>query len=114
MAKTRLIYHTPDNLLPPASFEVMAEIEPANDGLQVRLNQTFNNREEIPKEEIEAEGFSESDDFFWEGKLPKIWAKEWENIFPTKDVEPTHSGHRIAFSLGGEKELMSPKNEEDL
>ncbi len=108
----RIHYHTPDNLLPPASFTVEAHLAAIPGGLQVQIRQVFTGREEIPKEEIDAEGFTSEDDFFWEGSLPAIWLKEWEKNLSGESWEPAGSGHRVLIQKESEADWYSPRMEE--
>lgn len=58
---------------PPFCHRFHIEIE---DKMLVKLDLQYYDRDEISIEEIYDEGFTENDDFKWEGKLPDLWWDE--------------------------------------
>ena len=58
---------------PPYSYRYALELRPEDRAVRVRLDWNFTDRDELTDEEIEEEGFSADDDFFWEGALPSVW-----------------------------------------
>jgi hypothetical protein len=72
------LFHTASDIPPPHCFHV--DLVLRSDGqnkCQVAFRQEFTDREELPVEEIEAEGFTLDDNFEWKGELPWFW---WENL----------------------------------
>ncbi len=68
-----------DHLPPPYCYRYEFDIQ-LQPSFSVRFSVEYYDRDDISVEEIEAEGFSENDDFEWEGSLPEIWEKRVENI----------------------------------
>jgi hypothetical protein len=112
MTQTKFYYQTPDSLLPPASFEAEFWMEEVPGGLQTRVKQIFTNREEIPAEELEAEGFSASDDFSWEGILPPVWKEEWMRNLAQENWLSEETAQRIFFQMEGKTGFFFPSHEE--
>jgi hypothetical protein len=108
---TQLLYRTPDSILPPASFEVLAWVEELSTGLKVKITQKFTGREEIPLEEIEAEGFSENDGLEWNGILPKVWLEEWKNFQKDFQWKKAVQIHLIGLVKGENQEIFCPDKE---
>jgi len=101
MEKTIIYYQTAADIPPPHCFSVKAELQLNSDNwLHIDIEQIFTDREEIPKEEIEAEGFTLNDDFIWKGNLPKIWLKEFE-----------HHASRVVFHDFADSRIHLAKNE---
>ncbi len=67
------IYYQTRRLPPPYSYRYALLLQPKDQALRVRLEWTYTDRDELTEEDIEAEGFSANDDFFWEGALPVVW-----------------------------------------
>jgi hypothetical protein len=76
MGSLQIYYQTAEDIPPPHSFQVSAKLSASDAGLKVEISREFTHREEIPLDEIEAEGFRENDSFSWIGTLPKIWSDE--------------------------------------
>jgi hypothetical protein len=72
------LYHSAPDIPPPHCFHADILLTLQADGIcQFQFRQEFTDREELPKEEIEAEGFSLNDDFEGQGELPALW---WEAL----------------------------------
>ena len=79
-----LLYHSAPDIPPPHSFHVMLRISATPEGeARVEFSREYTDREEIPPDEIEAEGFSEDDDFHWKGVLPVFWLEEMKILVET-------------------------------
>ncbi len=68
-----LKYQTADNIPAPYAhaIEINGSIEPTE--LSISFELTYLGREDVPEDELLAEGFSVDDDFQWSGALPPIW-----------------------------------------
>lgn len=80
MQKIQISYRTSPELPPPHAFQAEIGLELLASDLWVRFSRTFIERDLIDAAEIEAEGFTEQDDFEWSGKLPLIWKKQLESL----------------------------------
>ncbi len=69
---TIIIQQSLDHLPPPYSYQYKIEIN-FSPKFEVEFTINYLDRDEISTEEIEAEGFSENDDFQWKGELPQVW-----------------------------------------
>ena len=108
MDKLTIFYHTASDIPAPHCFSVKAEIHIlTKEKMQVAVEQIFTDREEIPKEEIEAEGFSLDDDFIWEGILPAIWQEYMQHLLIESAFEPG-SGIRVTILKNVSPEPQKP------
>jgi hypothetical protein len=113
MEKLILFYHTAADIPAPHCFSVKANILVSNNAsFQVAVEQIFTDRDEIPKEEIEAEGFSLNDDFIWEGNLPGIWSENIQFLLKKTDFK-TGQGERVTIQKGLAEEVQKPMDEGD-
>jgi hypothetical protein len=86
--KLTIHFETSAQLPPPYSYQYVLTLTPSAQLLGVNLNLTYTHRDELDSDEIEAEGFSENDDYNWKGSLEKVWRDELEKLFDkTKLVE---------------------------
>ena len=60
-------------LPPPFAFAYTLNLTFNEESLDIQYELEFMNREQITLEEIEEEGYSENDDFSWQGSLGKEW-----------------------------------------
>jgi hypothetical protein len=106
-----LLFQTAGDVPAPHSFHVLIGLEAmAENKLKVEFKQEFTEREEIPKEEIEAEGFSEDDDFSWEGELPFFWMERLSQLVARSEwKEAAHTQVLLKDPEGND--WLSPSNE---
>ncbi|MGB3589884.1 MAG: hypothetical protein WBA23_25265 [Tunicatimonas sp.] len=68
---------------PPYSHTYTFKLRFEADDLQLQYNLEYTHRDELSKEEIWEEGFSNQDDFSWKGSLPVVWCEAlvatWED-----------------------------------
>ena len=57
----------------PHSYSVELVLRPGIGRLPVSINQHYFGREDLPEGEVEAEGFTQDDNFSWQGTLPSVW-----------------------------------------
>jgi len=74
-------------LPPPFAFAYTMELKFKNDQIDIQYDLEFLNRDEISMEEIEAEGYSENDDFSWKGSLGKVWYDDLYNDIDQIELE---------------------------
>ena len=55
-------------------------ILPNEQSINVDLKLTYTHRDELDADEIEAEGFTDNDDYEWKGALEKVWSDELEKV----------------------------------
>ncbi len=73
-------FETSAQLPPPYSYQYTLVLAPAAEMLQVDLKLLYTHRDELDADEIEAEGFTDNDDYQWKGDLEKIWRDELEKL----------------------------------
>lgn len=101
-----LVYQTRLEKAAPYSFQCVFTLKNLRSSLQVSVQQHFTERDQIPLEEIEAEGFTDDDDFSWEGILPQTWAIWLQSMLAQSDfheelkeeiqLAPIHSNKAIS------------------
>ena len=78
--KLTIHFETSAQLPPPYSYQYTLTLTPSAQLLHGTLQLTYTHREELDLDEIEAEGFSENDDYQWKGNLEKVWRDELEKL----------------------------------
>ncbi|WP_089686919.1 hypothetical protein [Catalinimonas alkaloidigena] len=73
-------FQTAEYIPPPYSHVYTLEAVPRPDGLAVRYELTYLDREDLTEEEIYDEGFTPDDDFVWEGVLSSAWTKALRDL----------------------------------
>ncbi len=73
-------FETSAQLPPPYSYQYALTLTPVAELLQVDLKLTYTHRDELDADEIEAEGFTDNDDYHWKGELDKVWRGELEKL----------------------------------
>lgn len=100
-----LVYQTRAEKAAPYAFQCVFLLKNQQNQVQVLVQQHFTDRDQIPLEEIEAEGFTENDDFSWEGNLPKIWSALLRSLMEQSDFsEDLHDVVQLA-SLNSNKAI---------
>lgn len=74
-------------LPPPFAFAYTLDLTFSNDQINISYALEFMNRDQISLEEIEEEGYSENDDFNWEGSLGKVWVDNLQNDLDQIELE---------------------------
>ncbi len=74
-------------LPPPFAFAYTMELDFKNEQIEIKYDLEFLNRDEISLEEIEAEGYSENDDYSWQGTLGKVWYDDLYNDIHQIELE---------------------------
>ncbi len=70
--KVKLSYQTL-HLPPPFAYAYTLDMKAKEGSLQVAFDHEYLHREQISTEEIMEEGFSENDNYSWQGELPHVW-----------------------------------------
>ncbi len=89
----------------PYSYEVSFEFS-KDSNLKFQMNYT--NRDELSEDEILDEGFSENDDFNWEGKLNSVWEAEIESLLAKTEARNSTRDQEILLKRAGDK--FAPRN----
>lgn len=97
--KLTIHFETSAQLPPPYSYQYILTLTPSAQFLSVNLELTYTHRDELDSDEIEAEGFSENDDYKWKGSLEKVWRDELGKLF-----EKTKSAERVVHDQ--EKDVL--------
>jgi len=66
---------------PPYSFAYTLDMKIDDDQVKINFQQEYLNRDTLTEEEIINEGFTNDDDFKWQGKLGKVWADYLSKVF---------------------------------
>lgn len=105
-----LLFHSATDVPPPLAFRAMIRIGASEGKTKVEFSQAYIGREEIPPDEIEAEGFSMNDDFSWEGVLPLFWFGELEKLLAKSEWKPA-SETQVLLAQKDEDLWLSPVQE---
>ena len=111
MKSYSLLFQTAGDIPPPHAFHTFIKLEVKNSNvLFTEFKQEYIDRNEIPVDEIEAEGFTENDDFSWQGALPFFWMEEMERILEKSEwKEATNSQVLLLDPVG--TDFLSPVSE---
>jgi hypothetical protein len=77
-----------------------------NDDVLVKASLLYVGRDSLTQEEIWEEGFSGEDDFFWEGKLEKVWQAYLQEALDLKDSSASSPGEAIEIIATSNKEKV--------
>jgi hypothetical protein len=102
-----LLYHSPMDVPPPLSFRAVIRLRMNGKECEAGFSREYTGREEMPLQEIEAEGFSQDDDFQWEGKIPAFWYDEIRQLTESSEWKPA-SETQILLAIGDSPEWLSP------
>lgn len=84
--KVQVSYQTLQ-LPPPFAFAYTMKLEFLENELKIKYDLEYLNRDEISREEIEEEGYSDDDDYSWRGSLGKVWVDTLKDEFAKIDLE---------------------------
>jgi hypothetical protein len=78
----QLIIHfeTANNVPPPFSYRYKLILKPTPQAILADISLIYTDRDEVQADEIEAEGFTDNDDFSWKGSLNSVWQSEIEKL----------------------------------
>ncbi|MEM8895503.1 MAG: hypothetical protein AAGC88_13055 [Bacteroidota bacterium] len=65
----------------PYAYQQNFEISPKGDHIEASLEMVYTGRESLSEEEIYDEGFTNEDDFSWQGQLPIAWKEELDRVY---------------------------------
>lgn len=105
MNSLSIYYTTSFNVPAPYSYEVSFEFS-ADGNLKFDMNYT--NRDELTEDEILNEGFTENDDFSWNGKLNTVWEAEIESLLAKTEARNSTRDQEILLKRAGDK--FAPRN----
>ncbi len=108
---------------PPYSHTYTFKLRFEADGLQLQYDLEYTHRDELSKEEIWEEGFSNQDDFSWKGRLPVVWRETllaaWgrTRLLSEKEQEPSEPLENglfiVAKITNGQQVTGIPENVEN-
>jgi hypothetical protein len=84
-----IYFETSAQLPPPYSYRYVLKLKPSFQFFHADLQLIYTHRDELDADEIEAEGFSENDDYQWRGNLEKIWRDTVEKLLSRTQIEAT-------------------------
>jgi hypothetical protein len=87
-----LHFETANNVPPPYSYRYKFTLKPTPQTLLADIAIVYTDRDEVQADEIEAEGFTENDDFSWKGSLETVWQKEIEKMLLNSKITNTKVG----------------------
>lgn len=106
----QLLFHTAPDIPPPLAFRAMIRLKKETDLISVEFSREYTGREEMPLQEIEAEGFSAEDDFQWAGNLPEFWFSELQKLTEVSEWKEA-SDTQVLFSGDCGEVWLSPIQE---
>jgi hypothetical protein len=106
---TSIYYHTNQDWPPPYCYEVYIELDGADLEQNIVFEMNYTHRDDLSEEEIEAEGFTENDDYTWSGKISSVWYAQFEH-FKQKLVEG-HSDEVPNFVVTIGEDIFGVNNE---
>lgn len=73
---------------PYAYFYTLSLTKVAGNAVQVDLEITYPDRDDIDDDELIAEGYTRDDDYIWSGQLPKAWFESLANLVGKTRLQP--------------------------
>lgn len=113
LKKLTISYRTSPDLPAPHSYQAEIELVPTEVGLQAVFHRDYLERDLLEKQDIEAEGFSDDDDFGWSGDLPKIWKSELLDLVGRTELLAREPRQLHLMWEADEKFAGSPEPESD-
>ncbi len=116
--KLTIHFETSAQLPPPYSYRYTLVLIPVGTSLNANLQLTYTYRDELDADEIEAEGFTDNDDYQWKGDLEKVWRDELEKVLSRTRLDEGSIQEEAAdfLTLEWETETIkrgTPRNTED-
>jgi hypothetical protein len=105
MNSLSIYYSTPFDVPAPFCYEVSFEFSSDN---QLHFEMIYTNREDLTDDEIINEGFTENDDFKWNGNLNSIWKQQIDELMAKTDKRASLVDQEIILKTGDEE--FAPKN----
>lgn len=106
---TSIYYHTGAHVPPPFCFELIIDVDFVPDGCGLDLKLNYTHREDLSAEEIENEGFTDHDDFQWNGHLPTAWRVYMEEFI--SKAKKGESEKQPNFVISAPEGIKSVDNE---
>ena len=105
-----LLFHSASDVPPPHAFHALIRLGKGEGSCSVEFSREYTDREEIPAEEIEAEGFGPDDDFHWKGGLPAFWLEEMQKMVESSEWKPA-GNTQVLLAEPGTENWLSPLQE---
>lgn len=90
--KLTLRFETAPNVPSPFAYQYELAMTFAPPSLHANLRLTYLDREDLEPEEIEAEGFTQNDDYDWQGQLEQVWQTQLEKIWEKTNLKTEDDG----------------------
>jgi hypothetical protein len=90
--KLTLRFETAPNVPPPFAYQYELALAFDPQSLHANLRLTYLDREDLDPEEIENEGFTQNDDYDWQGQLEPAWQAQLEKIWKKTKLETEDNG----------------------
>lgn len=87
------------HLPPPFAFACTIEIDLHESEVDIKLETEYLNREHISIDEIISEGFTEKDDYSWQGKLGQHWSRHLGSILKNPKLKTTNDADQLWIHL---------------
>jgi hypothetical protein len=112
MSQIQISFQTSE-LPPPHAYAYTLKLSkhgkhPLNASYQIE----YLGRENLSEAEIEAEGFSENDDFSWEGNLPPVWEEGFRELTSMTLDQVSNSYQDYLFFIVDDEKEGHPKDQE--
>jgi hypothetical protein len=116
--KLTVHFETSAQLPPPYSYQYVLTLTPVGQALNAQLKLTYTHRDELDADEIEAEGFTDNDDYQWSGDLEKVWRDELEKVLAKTRLTENliHEEETDFLTLEWETDVVAsgqPRNTDD-
>jgi hypothetical protein len=114
MSKTEqdytLLFHSAADIPPPHAFHALIRISGDKKMAEIEFRREYTDREDLPADEIEAEGFGPDDDFSWKGNLPGFWLEETQKMVESSEWKSA-GNTQLLLSEPGTENWLSPLQE---
>lgn len=96
-----VISYQTQHLPPPYAFATVLQFD-LGDQCRATVQQEYLERDQLDEQEILAEGFSENDDFQWDGTIGNAWMKVLSTLPSYTYVSEPHEDHYIHVAIDGQ------------
>ncbi len=103
-------FETANNIPPPFSYQYKFVLKHTSLSLMADVSLVYTDRDEVQADEIEAEGFTDNDDFNWKGSLELVWQAEIEKLLLNSKITNTKVNDEtdlLVLEYDGEKGVPS-------
>lgn len=106
---TYSIYYTTEDSVPaPYAHQIQFDAPDGDENFEIKFKIQFMDREDLDSDEIMAEGFTENDDFEWNGKLHECWQSEFQNLLNDTKVQGKPKNFNQVYIAENNEEAFAP------